>query len=978
MDAEPRETASTTIGLLLRHVRERGGDGAVTEVLARSGVHQDAATLQNTSTWVSYATRIRLFEAATMVLGDPSTMFTVGTGAVRGDIHPVLVQLLSTFASPGAIFRQMPRMVPKFTTTSTVDALQIGKTRATVRYRLHDGYRPSRLDCQYAQGLLSSVPAIFGLAPALISHPQCQSDGYPACEYVLTWSTRAHWWSWRTRSRWVESSLGALRDKVREVQLAAADLVNSDDVDEVLARIVDRAAAAVLAPAYLLIVEPAAGGRPLVRHRGLSEEDADDLVARMLRGEPLDERALVVDIASNRKIHGHLAAVFADGHTAMFGDRALLAAYAGHAAAALDLFTALEESRREGLRTAALLSLAHRLATSDSVEAIADVVASALATIVGSDAAAVLLWDADLGELRPASAVGFQPAERELFLSTTLTVEQTPELLGVLRRQERILIASDDASPALAELLRSIGSHNVVAVPLLAGDVLMGVATASWVDPVAADVLAEAITLVEGVSHQGETAMQKARLLETVRHQSQHDTLTGLPNRALFALLLDTALAECRPHGRTAVLFCDLDNFKRVNDRLGHRAGDELLRQVAARLRAEIRTSDTIGRLGGDEFAVLVTDLDGEDSAVELARRVVDCLNPPFHLAGQNVRISASVGVASHRGPGGRGEQLLDAADAGMYDAKRTGRNQIAGTGTVAQGSIPPGIESPEGTDPSLLVELARAVESNQMRLYYQPVVDISRFGDETVVGAEALIRWEHPRLGVLAPGVFLPLAQERGLITELDLWVIATACRDVAAWPQLGVRPLRVAVNLDAATLLDRRLVPTVRAALNRNGLAPERLTLEVVESRSLIDLPGIVERLVELRRLGIRISLDDFGTGFSTLTWLNTLPVDQIKIDRSFITDLPDATAVSLVEGILALASKLDVEVIAEGVETTEQLDSLRSSGVVLAQGYLLGRPSATWDAVAGSPVGGGAEPSQPGPAEPSPDRRTHRSLR
>jgi len=239
------------------------------------------------------------------------------------------------------------------------------------------------------------------------------------------------------------------------------------------------------------------------------------------------------------------------------------------------------------------------------------------------------------------------------------------------------------------------------------------------------------------------------------------------------------------------------------------------------------------------------------------------------------------------------------------------------------------------------------------MRVYYQPVVDVSRLGAEVVVGAEALIRWAHPRLGVLAPGAFLPLAQERGLITELDLWVIATACRDVAEWPQLGTRPLGIAVNLDAATLLDRRLVSTVRTALNSNGLAPERLTLEVVESKSLIDLPGIVERLVELRRLGIRISLDDFGTGFSTLAWLKTLPVDQIKIDRSFITDLPDASSVSLVQGILALAAKLDVEVIAEGVETLDQLDSLRVSGAVLAQGYLLGRPSATWDPMKDCPL-------------------------
>jgi diguanylate cyclase (GGDEF)-like protein len=940
MDAEPRETASTTISLLLRHVRGQGGDEAVAEVLARAGVQQDAAALQSASTWVGYDTRIRLFEAATAVLGDPATMFTVGAGSVRGEIQPVLVQLLTVFASPAAIYRQMPRMVPKFTTTSTMDVIEVGRTTATVRYRLNDGYRPSRLDCQYAQGLFSSVPAVFGLAPARVSHPRCQSDGYPECEYLLTWSMRVHWWSRRTRNRWVDDSLSVLRDKVREVQLAAADLVSSDNVDDVLARIVDRATSAVLAPGYLLIVEPEGGGAPLVRHRGMTDKRAEALVERMLRGEQLGDRALVVDIASNRRIHGHLAALFSEGHSAMVGDRALLEAYAGHAAAALDLLTALEESRREGLRTAALLGLAHELATSDSVEAIAEVVASALPTIVGSHSAGVLLWDADRGELRPAASTGLGAAQREQLLGTTISIDQTPELIGLLTRQKRLLINADGASPELSDLLRALGVFNVMAVPLLAGDVMMGVATVSWRGAVAKGVLAEATARMEGVSHQAATAMQKARLLATVRYQSQHDALTGLPNRVLFAVHLDTALSECRDQTATAVLFCDLDNFKHVNDRLGHRAGDELLRQVAARLRAEVRSGDVIGRLGGDEFAVLVTDLEDEAAAIDLARRAVDCLNHPFHLAGQDLRISASVGVAVHTGQGGRGEHLLDEADGAMYTAKRTGRNQIAVAGRAEPGD----------TGTSLSLELAGALDANQMRLYFQPVLDISRSGEERVVGAEALIRWAHPRLGVLAPAAFLPLAQETGLITELDLWVVGAACAAVAEWPQPEGRPLGVAVNLDAATLLDRRLVPTVRAALNRHALAPERLILEVVESSALIDVPGIVERLVGLRRLGIHISLDDFGTGFSTLAWLNALPVDQIKIDRSFIMNLPAAASVPLVQGILALALKLGVEVVAEGVETLEQLDILRASGCVLAQGYLLGRPSATFDWTAG----------------------------
>jgi EAL domain-containing protein (putative c-di-GMP-specific phosphodiesterase class I) len=268
-----------------------------------------------------------------------------------------------------------------------------------------------------------------------------------------------------------------------------------------------------------------------------------------------------------------------------------------------------------------------------------------------------------------------------------------------------------------------------------------------------------------------------------------------------------------------------------------------------------------------------------------------------------------------------------------MYAATRKGRNQVAVAGRTSHGR--PG--------PSLAAELMAALDRDEMRLHYQPVVDIAT-AEDRVVGAEALIRWADPRLGLLAPAAFLPLAEETGLVTDLDLWAIQTACATLAGWPQPGGRPLHMAVNLASATLVDPRLLPTVRGALDRFRLAPERLILEVVESRSLIDLPSVVERLTELRRLGIRISLDDFGTGYSTLAWLNTLPVDQIKIDRSFIMTLPDDASLALVRGVLALARELKVEVVAEGVETRAQLAALREAGCDLVQGYLLGRPAST----------------------------------
>ncbi|MBG6215132.1 MAG: EAL domain-containing protein [Cryobacterium sp.] len=939
MLAEARETSSATVMLVLRFVRERGGVQAVADVLAAAGITQSVEELEE-AMWIGYDTRIRLFEAVTDALG-PGTMFKIGESAAADRFHPAIAQLLSAFASPRAVYYQLPRMVPKFSTTSSLALVTIGPTDATLSFHLHDGYAPSRLDCEYAQGLFSAVPRIFGLESAHIVQAECQSDGNPACVYRLTWSRRLHWWSWRSGRRAADRGFAALREQVQRIQLAEADLVSSDDIGEVLARIVGRAAAAVLAPSYLFVVKPTHGGAPLVHFLGLTDERAAELAPRLLEGDSLGSSAVVVDVASTRQVHGRLAALYPRGQRPMDADRALLEAYASHAAAALDLFTALEDSRREESRSTALLALANELATAGSTSGVADIIAAALPTIVECDAAAVLLWDAGLASLQAVACDGFEPDERQVLLATPIPASTTPELIGLLTNHEPVLIRADEASPLLVQLLGATRAPNVVVVPLLDGDLLMGIAAAVWRGHLTPEVHRAALTRMAGVSSQGATALQNARLLATVRHQSLHDSLTGLPNRVLFAERLDQALGENRAHAGTGtvVMFCDLDNFKKVNDDLGHGAGDELLRQVAARLRSEVRPGDTIGRLGGDEFAVLATDVPCQSTALEMAGRIVDSLNVPFHLAGQDLRISTSVGVAIYTGEGGRGERLLASADTAMYEAKRTGRNQIAVSGETASAS----------SQPSLETELSVAIDRNEMRLHFQPVLNISAAGGIRVVGAEGLIRWNHPRLGLLAPAAFLPLAEETGMITKLDLWAMENACAALAGWAQPGDEPLHVAVNLASATLVDPRLLPTVRAALTRNHLSPRRLILEVVESRALIDLPGVVERLTELRQLGIRISLDDFGTGFSTLAWLNSLPVDQIKIDRTFIMDIPARSSVALVQGILALAQKLDIEVVAEGVETVDQLDTLSESGCALVQGYLLGRPAAIFDPAA-----------------------------
>lgn len=937
------ETSGVTTGLVLRCVSARGGPSAVDRLLRRADVPHDAQELQDVSGWVSYDTRIRLFEAAAEVLDDPRCTFSMGATALRSGLNHSLVLLLRALGTPRQVYRQLPRSVPKFSTTSTMEVVECGATYATLRYRLHEGYVHSRLDCLYAQGLISTVPEIFGLPTATVVHEECESDGAPACVYHLTWARRSRW-PFRRRRGAVDPELVALRGQLEALQSAASDLTSSDDLTAAVRRITDRAAAAVLAPSYLLAVVDPGGGPPLVHSKGLGEERAAELVGRLLERDDLGPCAVVVDIASSRRMHGRLAALYPAGQQGPADERRLLSAYAGHAAAALDLLVAVETSRRGESRSAALLALAHELRAATDADEIARVVVATTPALVGCDASTVLLWEPRAGVLRPIASSGLTDAESTFLQDTPIRPEDTPELVEMLAQQETTVLSAETTTPALSHLLHGLGVVGLVATPLIADGKLMGVATAAWrVGRMPPDPQ-EGRTRLVAVGEYAATALQNARLLSTVRHQSLHDDLTGLPNRVLFSQTLERALQEATDDSGVAVLFCDLDRFKHVNDTLGHAAGDELLRQVAARLQAVLRSGDLVGRLSGDEFALLLPAVSDMDSAAALAQKVVGCFTRPFRLDGGEHRITTSVGVGLHSGPGGVSSALLRSADAAMYAAKQRGRNQIA----CAHDERP---EQRPAAGPSLVGELRAAVDAGQLRLFVQPLVelgpaargDVDRSTGHRTVGAEALIRWEHPRLGLLTPAAFLPLAEEAGLVVELDLWAVRTACQTLASWPQPAGPPLHIAVNLSCSTLLDPRLHGTVRRALASNGLAPHRLYLEVVESRALVDLPEVVNRLTELRQLGVKISLDDFGTGYSTLTWLQRLPVDQLKIDRSFTAALPDdAASLAAVRGALALAREFDIELVAEGVETVEQLDTLRSVGCTLAQGYLLGRPS------------------------------------
>ncbi|GAA2724359.1 putative bifunctional diguanylate cyclase/phosphodiesterase [Cellulomonas aerilata] len=943
------ETSGATTTLTLRQVAARGGPDALDRLLALAQVPYTLDELQDQSRWVGYDTRIRLFEAATVVLDDPRCTFDMGREAIRSGLAHSLVLLLRALGSPAQVYRQLHRSVPKFSTTSTMEVLESGATTAVLRYRLHDGYAHSRLDCLYTQGLVGCVPEIFGLPSARVEHDECQSDGYPACVYRLTWDRRRSWWR-ALRESPVEPELLALRGQLEELQSAATDLVRTEDLGALLHRITERAAAAVLAPAYLLALHDPEGGEPLVHSRGLPPGSVDALARRLLAGDPLGDNAVVVEIASSRHVHGRLAALHPAGQQGPADESTLLSAYAGHAAAALDLLTALEDSRRGESRSTALLSLARDVRSATEQDAVARVIPDAVVRIVGSDASTVFTWDASAGRLRPLLSAGLTAAEEDFMAASVLEPQTCPELTAILTRQEATLLRLESVHPTVRHLLEGLDLTQTMVTPLLVGGEFFGVVTAAWRAASTPKAFEEPLARLSGVAEFASTAMQNARLLATVRHQSLHDSLTGLPNRVLLAQRLEQAVRSPGAGGTVALLFCDLDRFKQVNDVLGHAAGDELLRQAAARLRAVVGAGDVVARLSGDEFAVLLPDVPSARAAQDVAEAVVARLATPFRVDGLDLRVTTSVGVAVRTGANGTGpDDLLRAADGAMYVAKQRGRNQVA----VADGAEPaPCAASGALSQPTFAADLRDAVANGELRLHFQRLVDLTDADpqDPTAVrtiGAEALLRWQHPELGLLPPAAFLSLAEETDVIVELDLWAVRQACAALARWDECGGHsghaPLHIAVNASARTLCDPRLEQTVRQSLGEASLDPQRLYLEVVESRSLVDLPNVVDRLSGLRRLGVRVSLDDFGTGYSTLSWLQRLPVDQIKLDRSFTSGITeDAKSSALARGVIALARELDLEVVAEGVETPAQLAALRDAGFTRAQGYLWGKPA------------------------------------
>jgi diguanylate cyclase (GGDEF)-like protein len=420
-----------------------------------------------------------------------------------------------------------------------------------------------------------------------------------------------------------------------------------------------------------------------------------------------------------------------------------------------------------------------------------------------------------------------------------------------------------------------------------------------------------------------EDITERTRADEKIAHLAHYDALTDLPNRVLFRERLEQAMKAVRPGEQLAVLYIDIDEFKSVNDALGHPVGDELLMGVADRLRGCLNTSDVAARLGGDEFAVIQTAIKSQSETTELVDKIHSAIRQPFECAGNLITTDASIGIALAAGDGLDLDQLLRNADLALYGAKGDGRRTYRFFET--------GMDARARERRSLELELRQAISDGSLEAWYQPVLNLET---NKVSSCEALLRWRHPERGMISPAEFIPIAEETGLINQLGHWVLNTACAEAANWPA----EVRVAVNVSPIQFRSQTLALNVAAALAASGLSADRLELEITEAVLIRDDEAALEVLHQLRKLGVRIALDDFGTGYSSLSYLQRFPFDKIKIDRSFIRDLAGAGASSsIVQAVVNIAAASDMTTTAEGVETEQQRNLLYILGCTEMQGFL-----------------------------------------
>ena len=595
-----------------------------------------------------------------------------------------------------------------------------------------------------------------------------------------------------------------------------------------------------------------------------------------------------------------------------------------------------EVSRRlahttEDLRS--IVAMSNDLSRTMDPQQVGDRIVRHVGVAVGATESALCYWDRATDGL---ITLGCYPPERRAALDPVYPLADYPATRRVLETAEPLIvdIADPSTDPAEVAYVRSVGMRSMAIVPMLAAGTPIG--TLELMSDRSGSFTPRDLEMAATLAGEGAMMLENARLYEAISHQALHDALTGLANRVLFRDRVANAITRSHDrHGRPfAILFIDLDDFKSLNDTLGHARGDQVLVVVAQRVSEVLRPSDTAGRLGGDEFAVLLDDVGDEATALSIATRLSDALKAPMDLVDVPTRVSASIGIALSGDGHETADDLLRDADLAMYTAKTSARGQAQVYHATLRAEAVARRE--------LAAQLRGVEQRGELRLHYQPIVELA---SGAVVGLEALVRWQPPGRPLLMPDQFIDLAEETGDILPMGRWILLEACRQARTWQvRLGLPTLQMSVNLSARQFQEPDLAEWVRAVLAETGLAPASLVLEITESSLMQRTAGTIGRLAELRAIGVHLAIDDFGTGYSSLSYLERFPVDTLKIDRSFIAGMRSTQErPAITRAIVELGRTLGLRVVAEGIEHRGEAIWLRSLGCPYAQGYLFSRPLA-----------------------------------
>ncbi|HTU31455.1 MAG TPA: diguanylate cyclase [Solirubrobacteraceae bacterium] len=664
--------------VVIARVHDFGGDVAVESVLRRAGSTHGRAYLCDIANWMAYDEAVALLRAGALVTHHPAFAQAVGEDSGRRLSASPVAALLRSLGSPEAVYRTIAATAQKYSTVSTLEAGECAPGQAAVVARQVDGFDRSAEHCAWTRGLLATVPLLFGLELAVVEHETCAAYGADACHYRVRWSAGAAAAQPTTDQQldMLRDQLHAMHERLHSVFQTAADLISGGDVDEVLARIADRAATEVRAPRHLLAVRLSSEG-PLHRHhRGFSAEEADAAVSAVLSRPPeeLPSSWLAVPIRSGRSDYGILLAAYPEHSCFLPGERELLEVYARYAASALDGASALQEAQSRYGQSSALLELARVLAEAGTSSEIARRLAESVPVVVDCDQVAVYVWDEMKTELVRAAVTEHRDGPPPAVELARWAPDRGTTLAALIAdpNTEPIFIDETTGQSAHREALRRLGFEATIMVPLVSSGELLGMLTVAVRDrPERLAPSSDLLDRLSGVGAQASTALGNGRLVDVITHQALHDQLTGLANRGRFTAELRTAVGHAHDSQRLAALFyLDLDQFKPVNDELGHETGDALLVAVAQRLRHCTRADDVVARLGGDEFAVLVSGVT-EAEIDGVAERLASGFDEPFEVGGSRLRISASIGRSTYPADAPDADGLLRRADEAMFAHKR-------------------------------------------------------------------------------------------------------------------------------------------------------------------------------------------------------------------------------------------------------------------------------------------------------------------